>query len=81
VFAHGCSKQNWLTVGTAQFEGATVRLPKAQLASVSESGKPLAEGDGITGTSQEGDGVVVTTGSGSYRFAYQGARQETKGQP
>jgi alpha-L-rhamnosidase len=49
---------------------ATVRLPTAQLASLSESGKPLADGNGITGHRQEGDVVVVEIGSGQYRFAY-----------
>jgi alpha-L-rhamnosidase len=49
---------------------ATVRLPAAQLASVTEAGRALAAGDGITGPRQDGDAVVVDLGSGSYRFAY-----------
>jgi alpha-L-rhamnosidase len=49
---------------------ATVRLPNAQLAAVTEGGKPLAEGDGITGARQDGEAVVVEIGSGHYRFAY-----------
>jgi alpha-L-rhamnosidase len=49
---------------------ATVRLPRATLASVSEGGKPLAGGDGIAGQAQDGDSVVVDVGSGQYRFAY-----------
>jgi alpha-L-rhamnosidase len=49
---------------------ATVRLPAAQLANVTESGRALASGDGITGQRQDGDAVVVELGSGSYRFAY-----------
>src|SRR5438034_11838201 len=38
---------------------ATVRLPKAQLASVMEAGQALCSGNGITGVRQEGDFVVV----------------------
>ncbi len=48
---------------------ATVRLPKAQLASVTESGRALAKGNGITAYRQEGDVVVVEIGSGQYHFA------------
>jgi alpha-L-rhamnosidase len=49
---------------------ATVRLPKAQLAAVTEGGRPLAEGNGIRGPKQDGETVVVEVGSGAYRFAY-----------
>jgi alpha-L-rhamnosidase len=49
---------------------ATVRLPKAQLANVTESGRALASGDGITGQRQDGNAVVVELASGPYRFAY-----------
>jgi alpha-L-rhamnosidase-like protein len=49
---------------------ATVRLPKAQLAAVSEGGRPLAAGNGISGPQQDGETVVVEVGSGAYRFAY-----------
>ncbi len=49
---------------------ATVRLPKAQLAGVTESGQALANGNGITGSRQDGDFVVVDVGSGAYRFTY-----------
>jgi len=49
---------------------ATVRLPRAQLASVTEGGQPLAGGNGITAKRQDGDTVVVEVGSGAYRFAY-----------
>jgi alpha-L-rhamnosidase len=49
---------------------ATVRLPKAQLASVTESAKALVEGNGVAGRRQDGDAVVVEVGSGRYRFAY-----------
>jgi len=49
---------------------ATVRLPGAQLAGVTEEGRALAAGNGITATRQEGDRAVVEVGSGTYRFAY-----------
>ncbi len=42
---------------------ATVRLPKAMLADVRESGKAI-EGR------QDGDAVVIEVGSGKYRFTY-----------
>jgi len=49
---------------------ATVRLPGATAASVTEGGKALGTGDGITASSQDGSAVIVETGSGVYRFAY-----------
>jgi alpha-L-rhamnosidase len=49
---------------------ATVRLPKAQLSGVTESGRSLSDGNGVSGRSQDGDAVVVEVGSGQYRFAY-----------
>jgi len=49
---------------------ATVRLPSARLADVSEGGKALASGNGIAASRQEGDAVVVDVGSGRYSFAY-----------
>jgi len=49
---------------------ATVRLPKATLASVTEGGKPLVVGNGVAGQKQDGAAVVVDVGSGRYRFAY-----------
>ena len=49
---------------------ATVRLPKALLAGVTEGGQPLAGVSGVSGLKQDGDTVVVEIGSGSYRFAY-----------
>ena len=53
---------------------ATVRLPRAQLSGMSESGQPLADGNGVTGRRQDGDAVVVDVGSGLYQFAYAVAR-------
>ena len=49
---------------------ATVRLPKAELGGVTESGKALADGNGVTGRRQDGSVAVVEVGSGQYRFAY-----------
>lgn len=49
---------------------ATVRLPKAQLAAVTESGQPLRAGNGITDVRQDGSVTVVEIGSGEYRFNY-----------
>ena len=49
---------------------ATVRLPDARLAQVTEGRRPLAAGDGITSWRQDGSAVVVEAGSGLYRFAH-----------
>jgi alpha-L-rhamnosidase len=49
---------------------ATVRLPKARLANVTESGQPLSGTNGVSGVRQDGDVVVLETGSGHYRFSY-----------
>ena len=49
---------------------ATVRLPSAQVAGVTEGGRAIAAGDGIAAPRQDGQAVVVDRGSGSYRFAY-----------
>ena len=50
---------------------ATVRLPKAgSAAKVTESGKPLTQGNGIKTIRSEDDAVVVEIGSGQYRFGY-----------
>ncbi|MFB3903468.1 MAG: family 78 glycoside hydrolase catalytic domain [Acidobacteriota bacterium] len=50
---------------------ATVRLPKARGANITESGQALKEGsNGIELARTEGDAMVVKLGSGSYRFAY-----------
>jgi alpha-L-rhamnosidase len=49
---------------------ATVRLPGAKLANVTEGGRGLSSGSGITGQRQDGDVVVVELGSGRYSFAY-----------
>ena len=49
---------------------ATVRLPDAPLAEVTEGGRALAAGSGIVSWRQDGPTVVVEAGSGLYRFAY-----------
>jgi alpha-L-rhamnosidase len=51
----------------------TIRLPAATLAGVTEGGLAVASAPGVTAAGQEKDDVVVEVGSGSYRFAYDGA--------
>ena len=63
-----------LTVEVPPNTSATVILPKAQLASVTEGGQVLAKGNGITDSRQDGDSVAVDVGSGQYRFAYGAGR-------
>lgn len=59
-----------LTIEIPANTRATVRLPKATLAKVTEGGQPLAAGNGIAGMKQDGETVVVEVGSGQYRFVY-----------
>ena len=49
---------------------ATVRLPDAMVASVTESGKILSEAEGIVSSRQEGGDAVIEVGSGKYSFVY-----------
>ena len=49
---------------------ATVQLPDARLAQVTESGKPLSQAVGLAGGSQAKDKVVIQIGSGHYEFRY-----------
>jgi alpha-L-rhamnosidase len=49
---------------------ATIRLPGAVQAEVTEGGQALGQVPGITGVRQDGSAVVVETGSGSYTFSY-----------
>jgi alpha-L-rhamnosidase len=49
---------------------ATIRLPKAKLGEVQESGQPLSSAAAITGARQSGDAVVLNAGSGEYRFTF-----------
>ena len=51
---------------------ATVRLPHATLAQVTESGEALEASDGVRRAFQAGEAVIVEVGSGQYRFAYDG---------
>ena len=60
-----------LTLEVPSNTRATVRLPKARLANVLESGRPLANSPGITAARQDGDSVVADLGSGQYRFRYE----------
>ena len=48
--------------------------PGARLAEVTEGGRALAAGDGITSPRQDGPDVVVEAGSGLYRFSYTQAK-------
>jgi len=58
-----------LTVEIPANTHATVRLPHAQLADVTESDQALAEVSGIRAARQDGDSVLLEIGSGQYRFA------------
>ncbi len=49
---------------------ATIRLPAASLAQVTESGRGLEAASGIERAYQDGEVVVVEIGSGDYQFVY-----------
>jgi alpha-L-rhamnosidase len=49
---------------------ATVRLPHAMLAQVTEGGRAVGAAGGVARAFQEGEAVIVEVGSGQYRFAY-----------
>jgi alpha-L-rhamnosidase len=49
---------------------ASVRLPKAKLEQVTESGKPVQLSPGISGARQSDDAVFAEVGSGSYVFDF-----------
>jgi alpha-L-rhamnosidase len=49
---------------------ATVRLPGATLAQVTEGARAVATSVGVTSARQDGDAVVVEVGSGDYVFSY-----------
>ena len=49
---------------------ATIRLPGAAAAQVTEGDKPLVAGDGIETIKANGDAFVLEVGSGRYRFEY-----------
>ena len=54
---------------------ATVRLPRAKLEQVTESGKPLQSSPGVSRPRLIDDAVVVEVGSGSYVFSYESSAQ------
>jgi alpha-L-rhamnosidase len=64
-----------LTVEVPANTTATVRLPKAKLEQVMESGKPLQSSAGVSRPRQSDDAVVVEVGSGSYVFNYNSSPQ------
>jgi alpha-L-rhamnosidase len=49
---------------------ATIRLPGARIAGVTESGQALTSAAGLSSPRQDGADVVVEAGSGRYRFSY-----------
>jgi alpha-L-rhamnosidase len=49
---------------------AEIMMPYANIADISEGGKPLSEAKGIVGVQKSGEKIIVTTGSGSYLFTY-----------
>jgi alpha-L-rhamnosidase len=57
---------------------ATVWLPGATFAQVTESGRAVASASGVTGVSQEPGAVVVDVGSGDYDFVYPAASFATR---
>jgi alpha-L-rhamnosidase len=63
-----------LTVEIPANTRATLRLPRAELGSVTEGGSPLGAGSGSSGRRQDGNDAVVEVGSGRYRFSYLEAR-------
>jgi alpha-L-rhamnosidase len=54
---------------------ATVRLPGATLAQVTEGARVVASVPGVTSATQDGDAVIVEIGSGDYAFTYPSARR------
>ncbi len=59
-----------LAVGIPPNTRATVRLPQAKLANISENGQSLAKANGVTGERQDDDFAVVEISSGDYHFFY-----------
>jgi alpha-L-rhamnosidase len=49
---------------------ATVHLPAAKVAAVSENGRPVGSAAGVTASTQSGDASVIEVGSGEYTFEY-----------
>jgi len=55
---------------------ATVHLPRANEADVSEGNRPLEEADGVSSVTQATGGVTLQVGSGSYEFRYKYEKPE-----
>jgi alpha-L-rhamnosidase len=76
VSPHGMVTSSWelteadfrLSITVPANAHATVRLPAASLAEVSEGGRSLAAGDGILGFQIAGNAAMIEVGSGSYEF-------------
>ncbi|AHG93182.1 alpha-L-rhamnosidase (plasmid) [Gemmatirosa kalamazoonensis] len=64
-----------VTVRVPPNTSATVWLPGATLASVSEGASPVARAAGVTLATQDGAAVRVDVGAGDYTFAYDAARR------
>ncbi|HKH94429.1 MAG TPA: alpha-L-rhamnosidase C-terminal domain-containing protein, partial [Gemmatimonadaceae bacterium] len=62
-----------MTVRVPPNARATVHLPAAKLASVTESGGAVGRAAGVTSSVQSGDTAVVEIGSGEYTFEYPAA--------
>jgi alpha-L-rhamnosidase len=84
---HGAVGSAW-TIGGDRFElkvevppntRATVRLPGATLAAVTEGGRGLAGLPGVAAARQDADDVVVELGSGRYAFSYPSAGMRLPG--
>jgi alpha-L-rhamnosidase len=60
-----------MTVEVPPNTTATVHIPHATLAKVTEGGKPLTPGNGIVAARQDGTAAVVEVSSGKYWFASQ----------
>ena len=59
-----------VTVRVPPNASATVHLPSARVAAVTESGRAVATADGVTSATASGDTAVVSIGSGEYVFEY-----------
>ena len=74
----GTIRSNWnidgrtmvLAVDIPANSNATMQLPDARLAEVTESGAPMARAAGVSGGHQSGKDTVVQIGSGHYEFRY-----------
>jgi alpha-L-rhamnosidase len=62
-----------LNVAIPANSGATVRVPETRLADITESGRPIRDGNGIVGARQEADDSVLELEAGQYSFSYRNA--------